>query len=83
LFSLNIRAASEFAGEFGLGSQSNDCQKGITTSQKIITSCWSSHNRQIIFKSLILFSMGIKVPRELPNTIMGWDAKEWSQEDGD
>jgi len=25
LFSLNIRAASEFAGEFGLGSQSNDC----------------------------------------------------------
>ena len=25
LLSLNIRAASEFAGEFGLGSQSSDC----------------------------------------------------------
>lgn len=27
LFSLNKRAASEFAGEFGFGSQSNDCNK--------------------------------------------------------
>lgn len=27
LFSLNIRAASEFAGEFGFGSQSSDCGK--------------------------------------------------------
>jgi len=29
LFSLNIRAASEFAGEFGFGSQSKDCNKKI------------------------------------------------------
>ncbi|RWW17259.1 hypothetical protein BHE74_00018907 [Ensete ventricosum] len=29
LFSLNIRAASELAGELGLGSQSKDCTKNL------------------------------------------------------
>ena len=61
---MNIRAASEFAGEFGFGSHNNDCNK------KAANLVINNKNPEQCTNQLTLFYWG----RVKQHTLIGWNS---------